>query len=113
MKTVTVALLILLTNTAAFAEQIPADQAPPLHKSSRKIWIGAGLAGAGAFILPITATRTPNQSPATAVVGVGFIGVGSGLIWLGTQERRRAMLPQTTVDVFLGPRNGIQIRRAW
>ncbi len=112
---VTATLLVLFATLPVSAQQTATDQRAQIHSGGLKVWIGASLIGAGALVLPITATNS-HSSPndVATVVGVGFVAVGSGMVRLGAQERRKAPLqPQTTFGVLLGRTNGVQIRRLW
>jgi hypothetical protein len=63
-------------------------------------------------MLPITSAGSQQPTKGTGVViGLGSVAVGSGMVWLGTEERHKALQPQTTFGIFLGRNNGVQIRR--
>jgi hypothetical protein len=44
---------------------------------------------------------------------IGTMMVGSGVVWWGATERRRAIQPQTTIGFLYGSKVGLQFRRSW
>jgi hypothetical protein len=111
MKKLVIALCVVLFARASSAD--PTDQQrAQMRRGSVKLWTGAVLLGAGAVTIPITGAGEPHSGDAS-LIGVGMLGVGGALVWLGVQDQRNALRPSTTLGVSLGPRNAIQIRRRW
>jgi hypothetical protein len=109
---VATSLFVLFVGITTTAQQ---PQNPPrFHQGTRKIWTGALLVGAGALIVPFTATK-PERSPTGAVVvaGVGTAALGTAMIWWGVQDHRKASRPHTGFAIILGRTQGVQIRRTW
>ena len=88
-------LLVLFATTAASAQQTATDQAAQIYRGNIKIAIGAGLLGAAAITLPVTAAQSDWSGP-TKKTGVGLIAVGGGVLLWGLRERQQALRPQTT-----------------
>ena len=112
MKTLIGVVVLVLVTTMAFADD---QSAARMHRGSVKIWIGSVLMGAGAILVPVTATKghAGPTHDALPVTGVGIAGVGTGILWWGVTEQRHAASPQTTVGVALGRTNAVQVRRRW
>ena len=89
----------------------PAEQAAQMRRGRIFTWLGIGMIGAGALILPIT--QSHGQQRSTIVPALSLMTGGSGLASWGAQEKRRATRPHTTVGVLVGRINGIQVRRDW
>jgi hypothetical protein len=90
-------LLALVPPQPAMAESTnsTAAQVATLRKARLKIWTGITLLTAGGLLLPITATSRQDL-PESAVMGsMVLMGAGSGLVYWGVQQRRRAVHPST------------------
>jgi len=82
-----------------------------IRNGNRKITIGLVMMGAGALVAPLTAvTEASHNDSAVMATGIGLIGAGSILVWLGATERRH---PQTTIGLSFGRKAALQIRRIW
>src|SRR5579862_4603763 len=98
----------------AAAQQIDDQMRERLHKATARIWFGAALIAGGALVVPVTATRSDGRVNGSAtIVGLGAMGLGTGLVWSGFQARRRTVHPQTDFGIVLGRRNGVIVRRVW
>jgi hypothetical protein len=117
MKIVNATVLSVLLAAATSSAQQTAVASDPaaLHRGTMKMWIGASLIGAGAFLIPVTAATNDSRGPITrnAGVGLGLMAGGSCMMWWGAQQRRRATQPEITLGVALGRNTGVHIRRAW
>jgi hypothetical protein len=92
-------LLALVPPQPAMAESTnsTAAQVATLRKARLKIWTGITLLTAGGLLLPITATSRQDL-PESAVMGsMVLMGAGSGLVYWGVQQRRRAVHPSTAL----------------
>jgi hypothetical protein len=107
--------LLIATNAAAQGQTQPMlDQATTMQRARIKIWTGITLMAVGAIALPITAaqsTRQDNRGPVLA--SVGAIGAGSGLVYWGFQQQRRATAPSTSFGFTLARARGVVVRRSW
>jgi hypothetical protein len=113
MKRILIAtLIVLLATVPGYADQSTDEQAAQLRRGNVKFWLGVCLAGAGAFVLPITNTGS-SRSGNVEIFAVGMLATGSVLVWSGTQDRRRAAQPQTTLGVTVGRTSGVILRRSW
>jgi hypothetical protein len=111
MRTVIVlTMLMLFASALAFAQQTP-SQMEQIHNGRVKVWLGLGLIGTGAWVIPLTATNSNSNGPAT--LGMGLIALGGGLVWLGVDQQRKAVQPETTFRLMVGRTKGVQIRRSW
>lgn len=88
------------------------EAAAKIHRANRKLLIGAGLLGAAAFTLPVTASDA-EWSGSAGKTGLGLVVAGTGLVVWGVRERQQALRPETTVAIFVGRSNGVRFRRAW
>lgn len=117
MKTIVVAVLLTVVATAhPFAQQTTNDHtAEQLRNANRKIMIGLVLMGAGALAAPLTALARREGDPGGPVMNtsIGMMVVGSGIVWWGATERRRALQPQTTIGVDVGRTIGFHVRHIW
>jgi hypothetical protein len=115
MKTLAIALaLAFFVSTEAFAQS--ADQKTALdHRGKVKMWLGAGLVGAGVFVMPVTAAGGQNGpiGEGARAAGVGLIAAGGTLIYLGGVDRHKANAPSTTIGVAVGKVTAIRFRRRW
>ena len=114
-----VALLVAVVATAApaFAQQ-PAHSslggaAALKRKGDIKMWIGGALMVGGAFTLPATVGHNPEGKSDPSLAGVGMMMAGSGILWWGFHDKRKAVQPTTTMGVAIGRVSGVQIRRSW
>ena len=107
-----VTVVAALSATPVFAQQ-PTAQAALKRKGDIKVWIGAGLMGAGAFTVPATVGHKPGGTKDPNLAGVGLLMAGSGILWWGFHDKRRAAQPSTTVGVAFGRVSAVQIRRSW
>jgi hypothetical protein len=90
-----------------------AAQGASLRKARLTIWTGITLLTAGGLLLPITATNRQDL-PESAVMGsMLLMGAGSGLVYWGVQQRRRAVHPSTAFGVTFGRRRSVLVRRSW
>jgi anaerobic C4-dicarboxylate transporter len=106
------AIVILLIVTAFPCAAQQRDER--LRSANRKINIGLVMIGAGALIAPLTAINDGAHNDSTMMTtGIGLIVVGSGVVWSGAIERRRALRPQTTIGVSIGRRSALQVTRVW
>jgi hypothetical protein len=117
MKIIAVVLIFLSTAPQAFAQQT-AQQTALMRKGTVKLWTGITLMCAGALVMPVTDTKASissdgRYSTALATSSVGLFSVGGTLAWLGAQDRRKALSPQTTFRVSVGKRQGLEISRRW
>jgi len=105
---------LLLSHTPAFAQQGASDrQNAQVRSGARKMWVGIGLMAAGAVLaLPATA-NSGDTNDGLVLTSVGLVFTGGTLAWLGAEQRRKAVRPQTGFAFTLGRRNGLQIRKAW
>ena len=104
---VLVVAIILCVFVAPIAAQTPAanEAAKHIHKGNVKIALGVALVAAGAFMVPITSVRTPDQPTGRERrlgLEMGLMGFGGGLILWGAQQRLIAARPQTHIGVTLG-----------
>jgi len=107
---------ILLFSISPGAQDRSAEQtAPALRRARIKTWIGIGLIGSGALVLPLTASASSERSPqgATAATGVALIGSGLVLVWWGATDRRKVTQPHSTISASLGRTTSLQFRRSW
>jgi hypothetical protein len=111
MKTLVLTICVVLTAVSASAQQ-PAQQQALTHKARVELWTGVALAVAGAWIAP--ATSAGDSRNAGAVWGgIGLLGVGGTLIFLGLRDRRQSPHPSTNVGVMIGRKVGVQLRHDW
>ena len=111
--TLSILAVLILAAAPAFAQQTD-HRAALKRKGSIKVWVGAGLVGAGALALPLTAVaHTPSRDYRPPLIGVGLMATGGSLIWFGVQDQRKAMRPQTTIGVVIGRTSAVQIRKPW
>jgi hypothetical protein len=105
---------VLLAVATPYAQKTEAERAREVRKGNLKVLIGLCSIGAGAFILPLTGANSEGASNGSSVgPGLALMAVGSYVVWLGAIERHRAIQPQITFGVALGPVKAIQVRRAW
>ena len=52
--------------------------------------------GAGAFVLPLTIGREDTSTP-VVLTGTSLIAGGAVVVWIGSQQRRKALTPTVTV----------------
>jgi hypothetical protein len=112
------ALLVAVVATAApaFAQQPgaqPGGAAALKRKGDIKMWIGGALMVGGAFTLPATVGHNPEGKSDPLLAGVGMMMAGSGILWWGFHDKRKAMQPTTTLGVAIGGVSGVQVRRSW
>jgi protein-S-isoprenylcysteine O-methyltransferase Ste14 len=114
--TLLAALMISLVATASSAQgMLTDDQAKSkLHRGTLKVWLGSALVGVGSLVVPLTATSS-RDAPNDVQMGVGVVTVaaGTGLIWWGVREQRKAVRPLVNIEVFVGKSAGIQFRKTW
>ena len=115
MRTIAITTFTTLLAANVFGQQPQTtDKAnEQFRRGTVKMWIGVGLTVAGAASLTLPSNPKRSQSnrlevPATAMVASGFT-----LIAWGARERWKAVNPQTTIGVMVGPTRVIQIRRSW
>jgi hypothetical protein len=117
MAIVLVAVVATLAAAPAFAQQPGAQQpggaAAMKRKGDIKMWIGGALMVGGAFTLPATVGHNTEGKGDPSLVGVGMMMAGSGILWWGFQDKRKAMQPNTTVGVAFGRASAVQFRRSW
>lgn len=108
-----VAVALSMTN-AAWADQLSTEKQRQLQNGNRKIWLGVGMMAGGAIVAPWTAATTDGRGKSqTMTAGIGLMIVGSGVVWWGANERRRALDPQITVGVSIGRSNAVFVRSSW
>ena len=109
---VVIAMTVAL-NCTAIAQQPGDDTYKRLRKADRIIRIGVVMMVAGALIAPITVRdNVPNRDLHMAG-GLSLVGAGMVVVWLGANERRRVLQPQTTVGIGVGRDKAVEIRRTW
>src|SRR5262245_57045816 len=115
-SSIAVGLIVLLAAPGSFAQETP-QQTALVRKGTIKIWTGMALIGAGALTMPVTggSVRSPqdNHDSVWATTGIGLFSAGGALIWWGWHDRRKALNPQTTVNVRIGKSSGVEISRRW
>ena len=113
MRALVMTLLLIVCFSAPAAAQQRDERAALKRKGSIKMWVGAALVGAGALAVPVTAVGPRRNGYDPKLLGVGLIGAGSALVWLGAQDRQKGMQPNTTVGVTIGRVQAVQFRRTW
>ena len=106
--------LTFLATTSTFGQQPSAttkDQ--QLRSANHKIAIGFAMIAIGALVAPLTALNSDESKSATMAASIGTMMVGSGVVWWGATERRRAIQPQTKIGFLYGRKVGLQFRRSW
>ena len=117
MRSLIAAFLMLAIAAEVSAQQVTDKQrAEQIRSATRKIRIGLVLMGVGAVAAPVAAlsrkTGDPGGGPAmNASIGVMFLG--SGVVWWGAVERRRAVQPQIAIGIGLGRAKSIRLTRSW
>jgi hypothetical protein len=111
-------LLVLVAASHAMAEPPSSIRQQLEIQAKRKLLAGAVLVATGLVILPVTAALAQSNSrpvPASrAVGGLAITAVGTGLLWSGAQDRRRAaQQPEIAFSVIVGRETGIAIQRRW
>lgn len=110
---ITIAIVLFATNFT-FAQQNTNEQkAQQIRRGNRKITIGVAMIVVGALVAPLTAANSDKSEGATMTAGAGAMFIGSGVVWWGVTERRRAVQPQVIIDPVYGRKIGLQFRRAW
>lgn len=105
---------LLLSYTPALAQQSAADrQNAQVRSGTRKMWVGIGVMAAGAVLAIPATSNSSDTNDGLVLTSVGLLFTGGTLAWLGAEQRRKAVRPQTVFTVTLGRRNGVQIRKAW
>ncbi len=68
----------MFSGASTFAQDSSAhDAAAQLRRARLKTWIGVGLIGAGALVLPITAATEPVDYPKeTGTIGIALVATG-------------------------------------
>lgn len=106
--------LMFLATTSTFGQQPTNEQkAQQLRSGNRKIVIGLAMIAIGGLVAPLTALNSDEPEGPTMAASVGTMIVGSGVVWWGATERRRAIQPQTTIGFLYGRKVGFQLRRSW
>jgi hypothetical protein len=116
MKPLIAALLALLIASQASAQQLTDKQRTErVRSANRKITIGLVLMGAGALAAPLTALnrRTGDTDGAAMSASVGVMILGSGIVWWGATDRRRALQPQIAIGIGVGKAKSIRVTRTW
>jgi hypothetical protein len=109
------AVLILSLSSSAFADQAPpvtppsADQ-QQLAASTKKLWTGIALIGAGAVAMPITSSSPENFN---ALVGGTLIGAGTVFVLWGARQRYKVANPTVVVGLGIGSAKLVRITRVW
>ena len=109
------AVLLLVVATPARAQQAATTEGNrALRKANAKVWIGVGLLGAGALMIPLTAANdnTAHDGP-LVMSGLGLAAAGTYMVWSGAKNQRQAVRPYTAFGVRVGRRNGLVISRSW
>lgn len=83
-----------------------------LRHARIKIWTGIAMVAAGAVLLPITSSGD-GRSETSVTTGVGLMAVGSGVMYWGFSEQRRAVRPSISFGVTVGRTTGVIVRRRW
>jgi hypothetical protein len=108
----TVALALVAPNAAAQSTPTK-DRAEVLREARVKMWGGAALIAAGAFMIPITDVGRTSGSP-TYIEEFALISGGGALMYWGFRQQRQALQqPSTTFGMTVGKRNGFVVRRSW
>jgi hypothetical protein len=106
--------LVLIATTSTLGQQPTNEQkTQQLRSGNRRIVIGLAMIAIGALVAPLTALNSDEPEGATMAASVGTMMVGSGVVWWGATERRRAIQPQTTIGFLHGRKVGLQFRRSW
>src|SRR4051812_35898704 len=111
-KTALAAGLITIFCAATIEAGPNEDRVAALRKARMKIWTGAGMAAAGALVLPLTNARNGATEPAQTI-GLTLIGGGMVTVWFGATQRRKALSPQTLVGVTLRDRRSVNVSVRW
>jgi hypothetical protein len=99
---------VLLAVATPHAQKTEAERAREVRKGNRIILAGLCMAAAGTFILLLS-----NKSGEAPAGGFGLMAAGGAVVWVGAIDRSRAVQPQTTIGVALGPVKAVQVRRTW
>ena len=99
---------ILLWPATSSAQTFTPEAQAQMHRGSVKIWLGVALIGAGAFVIPVSATASSHTGipPAAASVGAGLIGAGTYMVWRGAREQRKAVGLTADTRAFRFGRSG-------
>jgi hypothetical protein len=110
-----VALISIMCPTLAAgqpAKQAAATQDRAIRHARIKIWTGIAMVATGAVLLPITSTSDGPSGTAQATA-VGLMATGSGVIYWGFSEQRKAVRPSTSFGITVGRTTGVIISRRW
>lgn len=115
MRSIVLTILLAFFSCDVAVAQSPtaASQATALRKARIKIWTGIAMISAGAVMGPLAANSSNNPDSGIVLGSLGLMGVGSGLVYVGFTQQRKAVQPSTTFGVTLGRRSGVVVRRSW
>jgi hypothetical protein len=119
-RTIAMMLCVVAVSATTFAGPPESEERAAAHarRGKVKLTVGVALAAAGAWTLPVTGVRPNglgNDSSGGGPqiwAGLGLIAAGSGLVWSGVSDRRRAQ-PQLTLRVVAGRTTAVGLRRTW
>ena len=107
-------ILVLVTAAATLAQEATDAEKTARHRRGRKeVWIGVGLAAAGAVTFPLSELDRSNDFNSSKKVGFALVSGGLGLIWWGFEEQRRASKPQIRFGASIGRTTAVHVRRTW
>ena len=116
MRPLIAALLTLAIAVPASAQQLTDKQRTErVRSANRKITIGLVLMGSGALAAPLTALNRRRGDPGGAAMSasVGVMVLGSGIVWWGAMDRRRALQPQIAIGFGPGKAKSVRVTQTW
>jgi hypothetical protein len=114
-RTIAITTFIMLLAANVFAQQPQTTEKAneQFRRGTVKLWIGVGLAAVGASSLALPEKTQSHSHDRLAVPAAAMMISGVTLIAWGARDRSKAVNPQTTIGVMVGPKRAIQIRRSW
>ena len=94
--------------------QTTADKEAKIRRGRQLVWVGAGLAATGVFLLPLTAPGSDEAQKGMRIgTAVGLVTIGGVVAIIGGKQQRKAARPDTDFDISIGRRTAVTFRRTW
>jgi hypothetical protein len=104
----------LLSASMALAQHVTdTSRNATVHRAKTKVRVGLILLGAGALMIPVTATGSPGSHGATTTAGFGMATVGGALVWAGVEQQRQAPQPAKAFTLAVGLRRSAAVSWNW